>query len=55
MSSFRHIGKLLIGVGSSEEYKITPGRILITSVLLAFCFLGTISGLLLLASLIING
>jgi hypothetical protein len=55
MFSFRHTTKLLFGVGSAEDNSITPARVLVTSLLLAFCFLGTVSGLLIIASLIING
>jgi hypothetical protein len=53
MVSFKHIGKLLIGVGTSEEYEITPNRILISALLVGLIFFGTIAVLISLASLII--
>ena len=53
MVSFKHIGKLLIGVGTSEEYEITPMRILVSALLLGFTFFGTVALLILLTGLII--
>ena len=46
MVSFKHIGKLLIGVGTSEEYTITPSRILMSALLTGLAFFGTIALLL---------
>jgi hypothetical protein len=51
MVSFKHIGKLLIGVGSAEEYTVSPVRILVSSILLGCSFLGVISLLLIMTSL----
>jgi hypothetical protein len=55
MYSFRHISKLLLGVGSAEDedFEVTPIKILITALLVALGFLGTVSVLILVASLLI--
>jgi len=46
--------KAVIGVGKAgKSFKITPLRIILFAFLVALFFLGTISGLLLLASLVI--
>ena len=54
MVYFKHIGKLLIGVGTSEEYEITPMRILVSALLLGCSFLGVISLLLIMTSFYIE-
>ena len=53
MVYFKHIGKLLIGVGTSEKYEITPMRILVSALLLGCSFLGVISLLLIMTSFIL--
>jgi hypothetical protein len=53
MHSFRHISKLLLGVGSAEDFEVTPLKILVTALLVALGFLGTVSVLILVASLLI--
>jgi len=49
--------KAVIGIGKKSEgkFEIKPLAIVWFAILVAFFFLGTISGLLLLTSLIING
>jgi len=47
--------KAVIGVGKAgEPFKITPSRIILFAFLVALLFLGAISGLLFLTSLIIS-
>ena len=53
MFYFRHISKLLFGVGSAEEYTVSPVRILVLSILLGCSFLGVISLLLIMTSFIL--
>ena len=53
MFYFRHISKLLFGVGSAEEYTVSPVRILVSSILLGCSFLGVISLLLIMTSFIL--
>jgi len=55
VSYFRNTFRLLIGVGKSHNNTVTPSQILITAIAVGFAFLGSISILLLLASLVING
>jgi len=53
VSYFRNTFRLLVGVGKSEHNTVTPFQILITAIALGFAFLGSISLLLILASIII--